>query len=221
VLVAAGITGLVLAVPGPKTPPEARFSNTPVQVIATPKAESFAPKKKQVVRTAMQFVETAVARHHIGASWNLVTPSLKQGYTRERWASGRDLPVVNYPVVFATWHLAYSYSDEVDLQVALFATRKQLKPQVFDITLSPVRQHNRTRWLVSSFLPTPAEGGGIGSNPTPASLAAQRRAPRSPQIGKIWLLVPVSVFALLLVVLAALGIRSWRSARLYRAYARR
>jgi hypothetical protein len=189
-------------------------------VIGTPKVTSFAPKKKQVIHTAMEFVRTAVARQDIGSSWNLVAPSLKQGYTRARWASGRDLPVVKYPVIFATWHLAYSYSDEVDIQVALFASRKQVRPQVFDITLNPVHRGRQTQWLVSSFLPTPAEGGGIGGNPTPAALA-QPRGPTTPQIGRIWLLVPLAIFSLLLAVLAGVGVRSWRAARLYRAYARR
>jgi hypothetical protein len=220
-LIAAAIAGLVLLVPGPKPSPEAKLSNTPIAVTATPKVESFAPKKKQVIQTAMKFVQTAVARHNIGASWDLVTPSLKKGYTKSRWASGRDLPVVNYPVVFATWHLAYSYSDEVDIQVALFAHRRQTRAQVFDITLNPVREQHQTRWLVSSFLPTPAEGGGIGGNATPASLKALRNGPRSPQISKVWLLVPVSIFGLLLLVLAALGVRGWRAGRVYRAYARR
>ncbi len=221
-LVGAGIAGLVLEVPAPKTPPEAKLTKAPVEEVATPKPQPFAPKKKQVIETAKRFIQTAVTRRDVGASWDLVAPSLKQGFTRKSWASGNELPVQSYPAELVTWHLAYSNSEEVDLQVALFKTKKQVRPQVFDMTLSPVRRNHRTRWLVSEFLPTPAEGGGLGGNPTPASLAAQQNAPHSPQIGKIWLLVPLSIFAVLLLTVATtLGVRSWRAGRLYREYARR
>jgi hypothetical protein len=127
--------------------------------------------------------------------------------------------VIKYPAIFATWHLAYSYRDEVDLQVALFARKHQVRPQVFDITLHPVRNGAQTKWLVDSFLPTPGEGGGLGGGPSRANIFGSQ-GPNSPQVGKIWLLVPLAIFALLPAVLLGLGVRRWRAAKLYRAYAR-
>jgi hypothetical protein len=220
VLVVAVTAGLVMAFPSPKPSPDAKPSTQKAPPPKRPpKQTSFAPKKQQVLTTAMEFVESAVTRHNVAASWDLVTPAMKQGHTRADWASGRDLPVIKYPAIFATWHLAYSYSDEVDLQVALFARKHQVRPQVFDITLHPVRQGRRTQWLVDSFLPTPAEGGGIGNGPNRRGVFVSE-GPNSPQVGKIWLLIPLSIFALLPAVLIALGVRRWRAAKLYRAYAR-
>ena len=65
----------------------------------------------------MAFIRTAVRRHDIAKSWDLVTPAMKEGYTKKEWSSGRDLPVIRYPALFARWRLSYSYTDEVDLQV--------------------------------------------------------------------------------------------------------
>ena len=220
-MVGAIIAGLVWAFPSPKPSPDAKPSTAKAAPVKPePKQTSFAPKKKAVLQTAMLFVTSVVTRHNVAASWDLVTPAMKAGHTKADWASGRDLPVIKYPAIFATWHLAYSYRDEVDLQVGLFARKHQVKPQVFDITLHPVRHGKQTKWLVDSFLPTPAEGGGIGNgNPSRANIFGPQ-GPRSPQIGKIWLIVPFAIFALLPAVLLGLGVRRWRAARMYRAYAR-
>jgi hypothetical protein len=218
-VVGAGLVGLVLAFPSPKPLPNAKPTTVKAAPIHFKKQTAFAPKKQVVLTTAMQFLQTAVTRHDVAASWDLVTPEMKRGHTKADWVTGRDLPVIKYPAIFATWHLAYSYNDEVDVQVALFARKKQIRPQVFDITLHPVRTGKRTKWLVDSFLPTPAEGGGIGNGPRGANIFASD-GPRSPQIGKIWLVVPFAIFMLLPAVLIALGVRRWRAGRIYRAYAR-
>ena len=220
-MVGAVIAGLIWAFPSPKPSPDAKPSTVKAAPVKPqPKQTSFAPKKKAVLQTAMLFVTSAVTRHNVRASWDLVTPHMREGHTRADWATGRDLPVIKYPAIFATWHLAYSYDNEVDVQVALFAKKTQIRPQVFDITLHPVRRDGKqTKWLVDSFLPTPAEGGGIGNGPNRANLFGSQ-GPRSPQIGKIWLIVPLAIFALLPAVLLGLGVRRWRAARMYRAYAR-
>jgi hypothetical protein len=215
----AAVTGIVLAFPAPKSPPGARLSTDKAETIATPRQTAYKPKRKEVERTAMAFVRTAVTRHDIDASYDLVAPSLKRGYTREHWASGRDLPVPEYPAIMAISRLAYSYKNEVDLQVALFAHKGQDRPAVFDITLDRVRVKGHPQWLVSSFLPTPSNGGGIGRGPTRANIFGAP-APKTASSGRVWLLIPAAIFALLLLVMAALGVRSWHAGRLYRAYAR-
>jgi hypothetical protein len=213
------IAALVVEFPSPKPSFDARPSTVKAKAVQPAKPTAFAPKKRAVLQTAMEFLQTAVIRHNVGKSWDLVTPHMKEGHTKAEWASGRDLPVIRYPAIFATWHLAYSYDDEVDIQVALFARKSQIRPQVFDVTLHPVGTGKQTKWLVDSFLPTPAEGGGIGNGPNRANLFGSD-GPRSPQIGKIWLIVPLGIFALLPALLIALGVRRWRAARIYRAYAR-
>lgn len=215
----AVVAGIILAFPGPKTPPEARLSTQKADTIATQKSIPFAPNRKQVVRTAMEFVRTAISRHDIAASWDLAAPSLKQGYTKERWTSGQDLPVPEYEPVLAITRLAYSYKSEIDLQVALFARKDQKRPAVFDITLDRYGKGGHSRWLVSSFLPTPSNGGGIGQGPNRSNIFGSP-APPTAQSGRIWLLVPIGLLTLLLIVLGALGVRGWHAGRVYRAYAK-
>jgi hypothetical protein len=220
-LVLAGgvVTGIVLAFPSPKTPAGARLSTEKAETIAQQRETAYAPKRKEVERTAMAFIRTGVTGKDIDASYDLVAPTLKHGYTREHWASGNDLPFTEYPAIMAISRLAYSYDNEVDLQVALFAHKGQDKPAVFDVTLNRVRQGGHSRWLVSSFLPTPSNGGGIGQGPTRANIFGAP-LPKTASSSQGWLLIPAVIFGLLLLVVAALGIRSWHAGRLYRAYAR-
>jgi len=220
-LVLAGgvVTAIVFAFPSPGTQPGARLSTQKADTVAQQQQTPYAPKRSEVERTAMAFVRTAVTRHDIGASYDLVAPSLKKGYTRRHWASGRDLPVPEYPAIMAISRLSYSFNNEVDLQVALFAHKEQVRPVVFDITLDRVRVGGHPHWLVASFLPTPSDGGGIGQGPNRANLFGAP-SPKTAGTSRMWLLVPAVIFGLLLAVLAALGIRSWHGGRIYRAYAR-
>ena len=218
-VVVAAVAGLVSLFPGPKPNPQSKLSTEKAELITPLKSVSFASKKQEVVHTAMSFVKTAVTGHDMAASWDLVAPDMKEGLTKADWAAGQDLPIIHYPALFGRWRLQYSYADEIDLQVALFAHLKQRRPEVFDVTLHPVKQGSHTRWLVSSFLPTPTQGGGAGGSYRSKLFEAPN--PPTTTLSARWLLAPLAVFALLPILLLALGVRRWRGARLYRAYARR
>jgi hypothetical protein len=112
--------------------------------------------------------------------------------------------------------LAYSFENQVDLQVALFARKGQDYPAVFDVTLDRVRRGGHTRWLVSSILPN---GANMNQRMTRQSMFGSP-TPRTASSSQAWLLIPALLFGLLLLVVAVLGIRSWHAGRLYRAYAR-
>src|SRR5437762_2745037 len=73
------------------------FRNEPVQTVAaSPDSIAFAgAERDQVRQVAAEFVATAVAREHLDRSWDIVTPSFRQGLTRTHWLSG-DIPVVPY-----------------------------------------------------------------------------------------------------------------------------
>ena len=183
------------------------------------KPVSFASEKREVVHTAMTFVKTAVTGLDMGGLVGSRRAGHEGGpHERPTGQPGRTSRSFTTPLSSGRWRLQHSYANEIDLQVALFEHLKQRRPEVFDVTLHPVRDGSRTRWLVSSFLPTPTQGGGAGGsyrsklfeapNPPTASLSAR------------WLLAPLAVFALLPVLLLVLGVRRWRGARLYRAYAR-
>ena len=165
-VVGAMVTGLVYAFPSPKPSPQSEPSTVKAAPVKPAKRVPFAFRKQQILLTAMQFVHAAVARHNLAASWDLVTPAMRNGHTKAEWQTGQDLPIIHYPAIFATWHLAYSYKDEVDVQVALFAHKHQVKPQVFDVTLTPVQRGHRTRWLVDSSCRPPPRAAGSATGRT-------------------------------------------------------
>jgi len=223
---AATVAGLIIMFPSPEKRAESRLS--PGGVIPKqdlPKA--FAPRAGEVLDVAQRFVATAVARKNVDASWALVCPSLKEGYSRAMWAKG-NIPVVPFPVSFGKWRLSYSLETEVDMRVALYARPKaHVAPTVFDLTVEPCGNANGRRWLVSSFLPTPSPSGEYGSrgktsgfNPLGiGTRAAPKPLPNS--TSSTWLIVPVGVLGgMVLLVGGFLVIRGVRGRRAYAAHVR-
>jgi hypothetical protein len=193
-----------------------RFTNEPVQVDPLPVHAPFAQARREgVLQTAQRFLRTAVVREHVDDSWELTAPSLKQGYTRERWATD-DIPVQPYPVDAAKWKVDYSWVDVVGLKVALFPKHGTKVPAaVFDMELHAFGNGKNRRWLVDSW--TPASYTQIPDAPLGATNV------RDVQVKQVlptrWLLAPLAIFALLLLVPTALGLRGWwRGRRALRAY---
>jgi hypothetical protein len=220
------VAGLIIAFPSPGPQKGARISNIEGDVVKPDKPRPFAPREHRILQIARQFVATAVARRHVEDSWDLVCPSLRQGYTKERWAKG-EIPVVPYPVDFGRWRLGYSFEDEVDLEVALFAKPKtKLRPVVFDLTLQRCKRNGKDRWLVSSFLPAPSGSGDFGSSSGgrssgPIPIGTDEEPPlEPPHSSRAWLVLPLGILSLALAVVGLLGFKHWRGARIYRAYVR-
>jgi hypothetical protein len=220
--IAGGVAGLVLAFPSPDPEQGEKMTTVAGDVVEQPKGHSFAPRRSDILVVARKFLLTAVTRHHTGDSWDVIAPSMKQGYTKKSWSRG-NIPVPPFPVEFARWRVGYSFESEVDLQVALFPPRKSdVKPAVFDLTLQRVKQQGKFRWLVAQFVPAPDPSGDSGSRRTRFSFLQPVEKPLKPpsHTGALWLLLPGGILSLLLVALAAIGFRSWRSARVYRAHFR-
>jgi hypothetical protein len=112
------------------------------------------PQIRQDVRT---FIATAVARKHLGDSWDVVSPSLRAGYTKASWTKGDALPVVPYPGVdpkHVEFFLDYASTKEILLEVGLagkpgVATR----PVTFQLGLSPTGAKASHRWAVDYWMP--------------------------------------------------------------------
>jgi hypothetical protein len=175
-------------------------------------------KREGVLRVAAQFVNTAVRRQRVDLSYDLATPALRSGYTRKTWAT-QDIPVQPYPLDSARYRLKGSFTDSVWLQVAVYPDRKHksVPAAVFDLTLKPFREGKSRRWLVDSWAPAGYSGvpdGPLGSDRGPVANVEYKSV-----LSERWLLVPISAFALGLMLLAALGVRGWwRDSRALKRY---
>jgi hypothetical protein len=224
-VLAAAVAGLVVMFPSPGKKAEEGLS--PGGVLPTKDLpKSFAPRAGTVLDVAQRFVATAVARKHVDDSWDLVCPSFREGYSREKWAKG-NIPVVPFPVFSGRWRLSYSFAREVDVQVALFARPKaHIRPVVFDLTVQPCGHANGRRWLVSSFLPASSPSGDYGSGGrtnryNPFGIGTKNPKPLPNHASTAWLLVPGGVVGgTLIVVLGFFGIRSLRARRAYASHVR-
>jgi hypothetical protein len=180
-------------------------------------------RKEGALQVAAKFVNTAVRRHHVEASYDLATPTLKQGYTRHGWAT-QDIPVQPYPLESARYKVMGSFTDQVWVQVALYPDRKHktVPAAVFDLTLKPFTNGDAHRWLVDSWTPAGYTGvptGILGSDRGP--LATSNIEYKS-SLSRAWLLVPISGFILGIGLLIALGARGWwrgnRAVKNYRSH---
>lgn len=209
---AAGLAGALAAVSlfFPSTAaklPEATPGGKP-QVYVAPASVPFEGSIRDAARAVMRaFVRAAVLRQDPAASYDLVTPDLRQGISRKQWGSGA-IPVVPY-AADALWQvrekLDYSYRDEVALDL-LFLSKpgSTVRSATFTIKLRAVGPSGRKRWLVSSWAPVGTLNPVVPGGPAPPSDGKGR-------LGAVWLLVPVGIFGGLvgILVLALLG-RAWR-----------
>jgi hypothetical protein len=218
--VAGVVAGLIVLFPSPKPLEAEKMTTIEGDVVKQEKAKPFNPRKNEILHVAQQFVWTAVRRHHTADSWDLVCPSLKQGYTRASWAKG-DIPVVPFPVAFGRWRVGYSLESEVDLQVALFPPKSSTqKATVFDLTLEPCNAKGPNHWLVAEFVPAPGPGGDFGDRRARIGVASDPPPPPTKRASTYYLFVPLGIFGLLVATVGAFGIRSLRSRRAYKAYFR-
>jgi hypothetical protein len=111
--------------------------------------EQLDPQIRAAVTT---FVGSAVARQHVGRSWDVVAPSLKAGYTRSEWAKG-ELPVVPYPGVDTErvrYSLDHASTKQILVEVGLIGKPGvRSEPETFQLGLVPVNG----RWLVDYWAP--------------------------------------------------------------------
>jgi hypothetical protein len=214
--VAALIAGVMVAFPGAGRRPQV-FSNARPQVeVVDRSVPATRARRVQVLEATLRFVTTAVRRDHVDASWTLVDPSLKQGFTRREWARG-NIPVVPFPAgALGGWKIDWSYTDDVGLDVALLPQKgSKVHPKTFLVEL---KRDARGRWLVASWVP---KGVSYASDIADAS-AGEKPVPPPPSLGGKWLFLPlIGLAALFLVPLSLMAGRGWlRSVRAQRAYRR-
>jgi hypothetical protein len=129
--------------------PAAAPQTGPAQTTPARKSVPFDPAARAV---AGKFLQTAVPRKNLRASWAITHPELRQGYTLEDWLTG-TIPVQFYPtggVELATFKIDESYADEATIEVALLpAEGAKIKPQIFFVGLKKYQG----KWMVNYFAP--------------------------------------------------------------------
>jgi hypothetical protein len=105
-------------------------------------------------KTAIEFIDTAVARKNLSRAWEIVAPDLKQDLTLDEWKTG-TIPVIPYPVdqAVARLKLVSSFTDTATFQVS-FLPRAGVQTKAASFQLGLVNADGR--WLVSSWLPSAA-----------------------------------------------------------------
>jgi hypothetical protein len=103
------------------------------------------------VRAAQRFIQTAVLRQDVAASWALATPKERGGLSRAQWNTG-NIPVVPYPrrgFSGARFKTVRSRQRDILLQVLLTSHTLGVKPSVEFLELVP----RGGRWLVTYWAP--------------------------------------------------------------------
>jgi hypothetical protein len=209
-------------------PVETPLSNTPADVYVPNLPVTFAAaERRQVIKIAARFVDTAVRRDHTERAYELAGPSLRNGTTRRHWLDG-DIPVVPYPVDDARWKFDYSYSDEIGLQVLVFpVAASELRPMVFNMSLKAVGSGKARHWLVDSWTPRGGGGGRSSSSvnrtqgsPFDLGGTIAPTEPTASRLGSGWLVFPIVLLIVgaLLVPLSVVGLERFRSRRAQRAH---
>ena len=178
-------------------------------LFAGPAQAKLSPTDRVAInRTIDAFVATAVRRHDVARSYDLVTSQLSGGMTRAQWAKG-DIPVYPYPARGTSWHgwwLDYALKNEVAFELVLQPQPgRKLDPISFSASVKRIHGH----WLVDSFYPAATFLGSqhrvLGPRdfapPTLVSNAGNSR------LGAVWILVPIGFGSLALIaVLVFFGV---------------
>lgn len=234
------ITTLVVAVGGPLIYLGVHFSTpgnpgNPTGPAVTdyqqPKAVPFTLENQHAVHQVLKnFISTAVVRRNVRRSWDLVSPSLREGVTRTQWNRG-DIPVVPYPAAnrgLGQWSFVqYSYAKTVGLEVFLFPQPGSgYSAMTADVELvkGPDRRWRVDYWMPKRFHGPPAAaaqakarpklraGGTVNRKHRARSTRAANPAVPSvvePHPSRLWWIVPIAVVSLLIVLPLAIMVALW------------
>lgn len=182
-----------------------------------PEKITLSPQDRLVIyNTAVHFIRTAVARRHLDEAWDLLGPEMKAGQTRKSWDTGFN-NVIPFPAVgVATWNIAYAYKDDVALDLAVVGARtSDYAGKTFTLELKRYRAQPG-KWLVAAWVPKGIGGRGQVRSAAKEPLPPPPTAALDPK----WLFAPAGFLVLLLLTLAAWGVRSVvRHRRAARRYA--
>jgi hypothetical protein len=210
------------------TEPQPTEAGPPAQIFREPEEVPLTPqRRRQLSRALAGFISTAVARRRVAESWEFTGPGLRQGLSRQEWATGA-IPVQPYPAGtrgLGKWEvLQFSYPNRVGLEVLLWP-RRGSGAQPLSVEVDLVRGR-KGRWLVDYWLPVKQRGGAEEeeeASAAPSKGRAKSRperaaAPRDDErIGELrsranplWWALPAGIVALIVLVPAAVALVQWR-----------
>ncbi len=173
--------------------------------------------RREIVGTALAFIETSVRRDHPERSWQLVDRSFRQGLTRAQWRTG-NIPVVPFPAAHVSfWKIDHANVRDVLLEVILVPKpRSGLLSKTFLIDLR--HSSGPRHWLVASWTPFGISGAQMARD---AEARGENVVPvRSQHLSSAWLLVPLALLSLTVLTPALVFLvgaaRSRRAESLYR-----
>ena len=187
---------------------------------AAAKRYHLAPSDRKAINATLDtFVNHGVKRKDVGASYDVVTQTMRGGMTRKQWSRG-SIPVYPYPAAghqFHGWTILYRTKDEVAIELLLSpraSSRRKLGRYIFHVYLQPAHG----RWLVDSFMPA-ATFAPEGQQPYVQAAADFMAAPSGStynrpghkatglrQISAIYAIIPFGIIGLLLLGLAGWGV---------------
>jgi hypothetical protein len=148
-----------------------------------PKHAPFTAEKRNDVSAVLaKFIDGAVARHDLAATWDLAGPGIREGLSHGQWLKG-DIPVVPYPAAKrgqGTWNVVnYSYKDRVGLELLLFPQPRS-GYSVATVEADVARGRDR-RWRVDYWMVTKFHGPGA----TAAADSASALSEGPPKVHKL------------------------------------
>jgi hypothetical protein len=196
------------------------FASLALVLAATAGAARLSHAERQAINQTLDaFVNSAVKRQHVMASYDLVTPAMRSGVSRSEWAKG-NLPVYAYPArgsTFHEWTVDFASPTEVGFEL-MIASRKSKSDSI--VIIGEVKKI-RGRWLVDSFTPS-ATFGEAGKVVGPHDFAAQSGGDGSgvATLDSAWIAVPAALLGagVLLIIgwLLVVWQRNLRAARKYK-----
>src|SRR2546428_13449824 len=120
---------------------------------AAAKTYHLAPSDRRAIDATLDtFVNHAVKRDDVGASYGVVTSELRGGMSRKQWSRG-SIPVYPYPARgerFHGWTIEYRTREEIAIQLILMpAPGSKLGTYGFNAYLQPAHR----RWPSDPLMP--------------------------------------------------------------------
>lgn len=108
--------------------------------------------RREINATLERYVPAAVLRRNSETAYDLSTPSLRAGASREEWERG-EIPVFPAAVrpPYNGWRLNYSFKDNVNFDLMLRTTKAEKQVAAYSYNVDLKRLDGE--WRVESFFP--------------------------------------------------------------------